>query len=61
MTSWQDFDKQLDEISECVNHTTRAQLRHRMAMVEMWAPQAGDSILDVGCGKEVAQRCSLQP
>ena len=51
MTSWQDFDKQLDEISECVNHTTRAQLRHRMAMVEMWAPQAGDSILDVGCGQ----------
>ena len=51
MTSWQDFDKQLDEISGCVNHTTRAQLRHRMAMVEMWAPQAGDSILDVGCGQ----------
>ena len=51
MTFWQDFDKQLDEISNCVNHTTTAQLRHRMALVEMWAPQPGDSVLDVGCGQ----------
>ncbi len=33
------------------SHTTSAQLRHRMALVEYWAPKAGDRVLEVGCGQ----------
>ena len=51
MTFWKDFDGQLEEVSRCVNHTSKAQLRHRMRLVEMWDPQQGDCILDVGCGQ----------
>ena len=51
MTFWKDFDGQLEEVSRRVNHMSKAQLRHRMRLVEMWAPQQGYYILDVGCGQ----------
>ena len=40
----------IQTISRWVNHTSRAQLIHRMALVEFWAPQPGDRVLEVDCG-----------
>ncbi len=51
MTFWTDFDAQLEEMSRFAVHTSTAQLTHRMALVEMWAPQIGDTVLEVGCGQ----------
>ena len=51
MSVWSNFDASLEEISRCVNHTSNAQLKHRMALVEMWAPEPGDQVLEVGCGQ----------
>ena len=48
---WTDIDLQLCEIASSVNHTTVAQLRHRMALVEFWEPAPGDPVLEVGCGQ----------
>ena len=48
---WTDIARQLGEIAGSVNHTTEAQLRHRMALVELWAPAPGDRVLEVGCGQ----------
>ena len=48
---WTDADRQLGEIAGSVNHTSAAQLRHRMALVEYWAPAPGDRALEVGCGQ----------
>ena len=44
------METDIQTISRWVNHTSRAQLIHRMALVEFWAPQLGDRILEVGCG-----------
>ena len=48
---WTDVDRQLHEIAGSVNHTSAAQLRHRMALVEYWAPAPGGRVLEVGCGQ----------
>ena len=48
---WTDIAGQLGEISSSVNHTTEAQLRHRMALVEFWAPSPGGRVLEIGCGQ----------
>ena len=48
---WTDADRQLGEIAGSVNHTSPAQLRHRMALVEYWAPAPGDRVLEIGCGQ----------
>ena len=48
---WTDIAQQLSEIASSVNYTTEAQLRHRMALVEFWAPAPGDQVLEVGCGQ----------
>ena len=50
-TYWTDIDAQLEDIASCVNHTTRAQPKHRMALVEFWAPRPGDRLLEIGCGQ----------
>ena len=33
MTFWRDFDAQLEEVSGCVNHTSKAQLSPNPPMV----------------------------
>ena len=33
---WPDITRQLGELAHSVNHTTEAQLRHPMALVEFW-------------------------
>ncbi len=48
---WTDVDRQLDEMARIVNHTSAAQLRHRMALVEYWAPARGNRVLETGCGQ----------
>ena len=48
---WTDMEQQLKEIASNVSHTTETQLRHRMALVEFWAPKPGDRVLEVGCGQ----------
>ena len=48
---WRDIPRQLGEVALSVNHTTVAQLRHRMALVEFWTPAPGDQVLEVGCGQ----------
>ncbi len=48
---WPDITRQLGELAHSVNHTTEAQLRHRMALVEFWRPTPGDRVLEVGCGQ----------
>ena len=48
---WTDIDRQLSEIASSVKHTTEAQLRHRMALVEFWELAPGDQVLEVGCGQ----------
>ena len=48
---WTNLDRQLGEIAGSVNHSSAAQLRHRMALVEYWAPAPGDRVLEVGCGQ----------
>ena len=48
---WTDIAGQLGEISSSVSHTTEAQLRHRMALVEFWAPSPGGRVLEIGCGQ----------
>ena len=48
---WTDVEQQLEEIASNFGHTTAAQLRHRMALVEFWRPKAGDRVLEIGCGQ----------
>ena len=48
---WTDSEKQLRDMARIARHTTEAQLRHRMALVEFWAPRQGDKVLEVGCGQ----------
>lgn len=50
MGYWNDPDSQLKEMARCASHTTTPQLRHRMALVELWGPSPGDRVLEVGCG-----------
>ena len=45
------MEQQLEEIASNFGHTTAAQLRHRMSLVEFWAPKAGDRVLEIGCGQ----------
>lgn len=45
------METDIQTISRWVNHTSRAQLNHRMALVEFWAPEPGDRVLEVGCGQ----------
>ena len=51
MSIWQDFESQLKNISRCGNRSSETQLRHRMALADIWAPKPGDRILEVGCGQ----------
>ena len=48
---WTDVEHQLEHIARNVDHTTAAQLSHRMSLVEFWAPKPGDKVLEVGCGQ----------
>ena len=44
-------DERLHELAGIASHTSEAQLRHRMALVEFWATHPGDRVLEVGCGQ----------
>ena len=44
-------DARLHELAGLAAHTSEAQLRHRMVLVEFWAPRPGDRVLEVGCGQ----------
>ena len=37
----------IQTISRWVNHASRAQLHHRIALVEFWAPETGDRVLEL--------------
>lgn len=50
MTCFDYFESRFQHISKCVYKTSEVQLRHRMTLVQMWAPKPGDHVLDVGCG-----------
>ena len=41
----------LEEMARSLSFTSRPQLRHRLALVETWAPQPGHHVLEVGCGQ----------
>ncbi|GEM_PF-2685345 len=51
MSIWNDYDSQLEQISECQIHTTKAQLAHRMMLADFWGIRPGDHVLEVGCGQ----------
>ena len=51
MSTWNEQELRLKEIMSSVNHTTEPQIRHRMELVDTWAPRLGDRILEIGCGQ----------
>ena len=50
MAYWDDPKSNLERIARCLSYTSRRQLKHRMALVETWAPEPGQHVLEVGCG-----------